>query len=360
LWISGHGSGDQVYFRDDSFGAEDIVQAPKYATLPIVISESCMNGTWDSRLIDGEEKTPLLSFAESFFRSEGAGIAYIGGARSNYSYVDVQYDHGRPTLKYRTFTDSMIDYTLDSMICNPEKTLGDSVKKALYQYYVKDIQKDRKGEFYTPDVKALFGYCLLGDPTLPCIEREQGETYKVPDIQVPKGIYESPDFLPIVSIDDGVEMHVQTDSPALHYRYCSYDDTADQLLSTGLLEKTQGDEFSNVFTDLVKTKGCLRFETEDGKEWRIVCHAKYHSDLRIEKTAGIQVLRIGENVRHTVQIFNDGIFETGSFKIRVLKDGEEIKEKAFEAYLLIPSYRTISISHRTRPKIFRLKLPFNF
>jgi hypothetical protein len=331
LWISGHGSGDEIYFRDDSFGAQEVLQAPKHTKLPIVISESCLNGTWDSRMIDGDEKTPLLSFAESFFRSEGAGIAYIGGARSNYSYVDVQYDHGRPTLNHRTFSDSMIDYTLDSMIRNPEKTLGDSIKKALYQYYIKDIEKDRKGKFYTPDVKALFGYCLLGDPTLPCIDRDAKSECKIPSIEVPQGIFESPDFLPIVSIDSGVTMHVESDSPELEYRYCSYEDTADQLISEGMMEKVQGNEFSKAFADLVKTKGCLRFETEDDKEVRIVCYGKYQRDLRIEKTSGIQVLRIGENVRHTIQIFNDGIEETGNFSIRVLKNGEEIQEKTFRS-----------------------------
>ena len=99
LWAFGHGSGDGLAVEPGFVHSKHLMDLPPADKLPIVVSEACGNGAWDSRLAkadfgtNAQHKYPT-SFAEAVVLSEGAGIAYVGGARINYAGWNMKYEKG--------------------------------------------------------------------------------------------------------------------------------------------------------------------------------------------------------------------------------------------------------------------------
>ncbi len=79
-FIACTGSGDAIQFDDETeITGEQLLDAPVNSTIPIVVSTSSYNGSYDSDLdtrLDYDH-----SFAECLLRSQGAGLAYVGGVR---------------------------------------------------------------------------------------------------------------------------------------------------------------------------------------------------------------------------------------------------------------------------------------
>ncbi len=325
LWLSGHGSGTEFYTADGCIGVQDLLEATTNKQLPIIISESCLNGMWDSQLINGQEKVPPVSFSESLFQSKAAGIAYIGGARTNYSYGEVRYNKSVPAIEKVTYMDATIQYTNENMNCS-NSTLGDAVKKSLETYYRNDIlSQEYLKQIYTPDVNTLFGYCLLGDPTLPTISSESKPSYSTPAIHSIEEYDPTGRNVPVFSVDNGQTIQISSDSPTLRYVYSSYDNKENGLYFSDIMEPSGENRYQKHFVHFVKAKGCLRFETADKKETRSVFEAKHDIDVGVEiETPSLSIVHQNEFVTCAFRVRNDGIYDTGPIEVVTSVKGNAI------------------------------------
>ncbi len=118
-----HGSGDAVYFDDNSFiSASELMNVQEKAQLPIFLSVACGNGSYDSD-INSEIHYPR-SFAEGLIRSPGAGIAYIGGARSNGGFPVWEVEDGNLDYVGMNDTYALLYYFMDAYREIEEPTIG--------------------------------------------------------------------------------------------------------------------------------------------------------------------------------------------------------------------------------------------
>jgi len=347
ITVYGHGSGNELHMASDIVSSEEISKLQKHSVLPIFMSPACMNGTWDSRLIQGEEGTPMLSFSEAMILSEGASIAYIGGARSNYSNVRIEYTSGIPTLMNYTYVDTILQYTFQAMK-EGKSTLGDCMKRSLYLYYTQDISTDREGGMYKPDIKAFYGSTLLGDPTLPSLSSFRDTNTMVPKINPDFPIVkETKDAFPIFPIDNGIQFTISSAS-ALRYIYASYEDMPKRLIDQGVIEEIIDNKYTKHFMNLQKTKGCIRFESKDAKEIRIVFEARYNFDVSIHPLPYLRLLRPYETSRNTILVKNDGIYDTGAVVIETKKNGNTIHTLEIPS---IPYLCSTYYDYDTQPKM---------
>ncbi len=87
-----HGSGRAVLFDEGTeLTAEDLHAFPTKDRLPVFISVACMDGAFDTAVYPYDFTE---SFGEGLIASPGAGIAYIGGSRTNGGTSDFAIDQG--------------------------------------------------------------------------------------------------------------------------------------------------------------------------------------------------------------------------------------------------------------------------
>ena len=89
-----HGSGRGIYFDDNShIDADEVMIFPSKNMLPVFLSLACMNGNFDTDMVDNPYGTGL-SFGEAMISSKGGSIAYLGGSRYTTGDVFTALENG--------------------------------------------------------------------------------------------------------------------------------------------------------------------------------------------------------------------------------------------------------------------------
>lgn len=324
----GHGGGDTYYLEPGTLNSKEILSLKRKDELPIFLSVACGNGAYDTMVLDTDFSTNKYlkyptSFSESLVLGEGGAIAYVGGARINYSGWNLNYKNGVPILKEKYYMDVIFDYFFKHYH-EKTNTLGDIVKLTLSTYADEEM-----GYINYADVKTFFGFTLLGDPTIKLPLFSGDFKSKVPEISLDKDYRFSPSNLPLFPIDDGVQILSTTNSPTLNYILSDYLNTDSPVLEEGTFEKGTKEKFSYNFNNLIKSVLTIRVETKDFKETRVVFYGRYWHDLVVAEDFDLLRLTKGENKDYVAIIRNDGIYDEENITITVKNNGKEIKKLTY-------------------------------
>ena len=157
-------------FRGGPLGVEDLMDLSQSNTSPIVVSISCVNGAFDTNLVDMGFN---VSFGESLLLSDAGGIAYIGGSRGNAGLPIFALDEGYLNIFKETYMAAMLTYLFEPFY-NGTSTLGDLTFHAVARYV-------ESHDFTDPvDSYTFFAFILLGDPALKLPVRPTGDEYQLP------------------------------------------------------------------------------------------------------------------------------------------------------------------------------------
>jgi len=340
-WIYeiGHGSGSGMALEPGMIYAQDMIKLPANNKLPVLLSIACLNGSYDTRMFDGnffqtskELKYPT-SFSEASILSEGGAIAYIGGARTNYGVVDdLSYEEG---ICKTSEGNNYMAFILDNF-CGAYHSgainLGEMSLSSLNQYLAKPW-----GFRETPGINSFFGFTLLGDPTIKLPKIKQTPKFTTPLLKHGQKFRNGPHDLPFIPIDHGLDLQIETDSKSLQYFISDYNSEKNALLQKGIISEKSRNGFSHHFEQYIKSRLTIRIETEDYKESRVVFHGRYNHDLVIEERPDLFLLRPGEKKRYMAEIRNDGIYEEKNISVSI-KQGDIIKTYNYPMFPILTSY----------------------
>ncbi|MCK5849023.1 MAG: hypothetical protein KAH01_07510 [Caldisericia bacterium] len=355
IWAFGHGSGSGFYLEDGAVTAKDLHELPEKSNLPIIVSEACGNGAWDSRLIAENEKETTESFGEAMLSSKGAGIAYVGGARVNYARYYIVSKNGIPTIKGIGCMDKIIeDYF--TAFSKKDGVLGDWVRDSLYTYFVDEIE----GSYWisSGDTKTFFGMTLLGDPTISIPFPEETEKFTQPEISIDKEFYESFNEIPYFSIDDHNGCSIKSTSPTLTYIYADYENQEDSFISSGDVSRADGEDYGKTLDFLKKAIGTIRFETKDKKEKRVVFSGRYNYDAVLYEQPDFSLIRPSEKRIRRFNIVNEGIetIELPDFEVEI--NGKNIIQNQYPI-ITRNSVQTVSVEYQFEPGLYEIKANLN-
>lgn len=309
LYEIGHGSGFSWWLEEESICVDDVLSLPPSNSSPIVISIACINGKYDTHIVnDGYN----ISFGESLLLSDAGGIAYIGGSRPNAGLPIFTLDNGYVNISKEKYMAGMLTYVLENYYCS-SLTLGDLTTNAMLTYLENNDFTDYIDNY------TYFSFVLLGDPALKISPRPTSEEYQQPNSQiidpfdyVNKSIVQELNLLndengmiPLGIIGENSTIFSSTMSPMVQIKI------VDALKTKNVtLEKTwipnQGD---NVTYDFIWNNGsvyCIRSIASDGKEgWLYVLSARVVDDDFDTSTYGFNVTR-WVAIQDAVDISNEG------------------------------------------------------
>jgi len=179
----GHGSGTTMCVEscwgDGAITIDDLLSYPQNDKQPILITINCLNGAFDTHLMDtdilGNPFPNGYSFSEASLMSEAGAIAYIGGTRTNYGGIDITLTDGSLSINSQPYMQSMLNHVVKGYH-EGNNYLGDITNYALNSFVVeKDFSDDA-------NYKTLFEFILLGDPALRLPEQQSGESYQKPQL----------------------------------------------------------------------------------------------------------------------------------------------------------------------------------
>jgi hypothetical protein len=326
IWAFGHGSGDGLALEPGFLSSKQLMDLPENKHLPIVISEACGNGAWDSRLANADfgtnsEHPYPTSFSEAVVLSKGAGIAYVGGARINYAGWNLSYDNGVPNLKRVYYMDAIIEYFF-KQYTEEGGSLGDIVRRSMKEYM--------EEEWYwinAPQIKTFFGFTLQGDPTirLPQAAKLSGKQFTPPVLTYEESMPLSLGKLPYFSMDQGINIHAKSDSQELEYIVSDYLDHETPIRFQGSIKATSHQSFKHYFKPDKKSKMTIRIQTRDFKESRIVFYSRYNYDLVVYADTDLILLQKNEAKDYSFTLANEGIYDANHLEVTVDALGETIK-----------------------------------
>jgi hypothetical protein len=339
LWAHGHGTGDGLALEPGRVDSKDIITLPKADKLPIIVSEACDSGAFDSRLVRPGYRTNIhfkdpTSFSEAVMLSEGAGIAYIGGVRTNFGGWIKEYERGVLTIRYLYYTDGMITHFFDQYSKGPS-TLGDLVRSAMNQYINEDWY-----DYYT-HAKTFFGFTFQGDPTLklPYMASDGKRSTPAPVLSYQEEMPLTHDSIPLFSMNDGIHVTAKSDSPRLTYLVSDYLDHASPLRAKGEIKKVGLSVFGDYFVPDRKSTMTIRIQAEDGKETRIVYYSRYNVDLVVHQEDDLTLLKVNETKDYTFLLSNEGIKNAAQVSVSVTTPKETIKEYNIPQIAVLSSQR---------------------
>ncbi|MBW1782454.1 MAG: hypothetical protein JRL30_17140 [Deltaproteobacteria bacterium] len=188
-----HGSGNGIDFASgEELTGEDLLDFSPNGKVPVFVTVACMDGAFDTDLYKGFEG---MAFSEGMLASKGAGIAYVGGARSNEGNPEFVFDNGNLRYIGVTYLAALIEYYFKAYreTSSPTLlTLGNLFKQAKKTYLAEqgmDTQDD-KGT-YVQSVSLGDAALLLPNPparasatTLPKIALSDGWTNRFTNFQI--------------------------------------------------------------------------------------------------------------------------------------------------------------------------------
>ncbi|UCF08259.1 MAG: hypothetical protein JSW28_00780, partial [Thermoplasmata archaeon] len=252
----GHGSGDTMWLDYGSVTADEVLNFDPVVNTPVVVSIACDNGAFDTNLMTPDYSGP--SFGEAVIASDAAGVAYIGGARTNYGAPEFYFDEGNLNIVHESDMAGMLTYLFEEYSGGAD-SLGSLAMNAMARFSAEEDM----GDFYA--YRTFFEFTLLGDPALMIPAQQSGSGYQLPysDAQEPSG-YNGND-IPYYEIPEGREITVEstTDSPDVVTKLVKpfYYDTVEYEANS-----TTGNTVTYEFIPDDETYYEVRTITEDEKE----------------------------------------------------------------------------------------------
>jgi len=330
IWALGHGTGDGLALEPGRVDAKDIMDLPKNDYLPVVVSESCVNGAFDSRLVGTAYRSSHhfkhpMSFSEAVMMSEGAGIAYIGGVRINFGGWIKEYQRGVLDIKYLYYTNGMVAHFFEAYAKEPS-TLGKLAKNAMLQYMKEDWM------LYFTHVKTFFGFTFQGDPTLrlPYMANDGKKSQPAPLLSYRQEMPLSYDNIPFFSMDEGVQVDVRSNSNRLSYIVADYLDQENPLRAKGEAKRVSASQHQHFFKPDRKSFMTIRVQSEDFKETRIVFYARYNHDLVVYPEEDLNLLNLNESKDYTFRVANEGLFPARNVVVTVSSPESKLMESIIE------------------------------
>lgn len=315
--MSSHGRGDYLRLPKGYVDAVDVMRLTSKNHCPIWLSDSCLNGAWDTRLSKirygtGPQVGIPTSFAESLLFSNGGAVAYIGGSRVNYAGMDYASDLGEMKVYQLYYMDAMIQYFFQHY--TPQsKTLGEIFAKSVQQYIQYDFDNG-----YEPTIKSLFGYCLLGDPTIPVPTKNKAE---IPEILLKKKpptqtgpVHEGAPFLDIHQENQFEFTSLSDNLTAILCDYshpeqgCKKDRIDPDMVQNQNI-------FSYTLPTIQKTRFAVRIVNEQGYEIRYVASSKFDQDLSLQLPSLYRHLQQGETYQFSLLLKNSGLSSVTDIRI---------------------------------------------
>jgi hypothetical protein len=354
VFMSSHGRGDYLRLPKEYVDSIDILKLPPQNMLPIFVSDSCLNGSWDTRLSsirygsDGYLPYPT-SFSQALLLSEGGAIAYVGGARINYAGMDYGFRDGVVESSRLYNTDALLHYVVSSY-GQKDTTLGEIAVLGLRQYISSDM--DYPGDWL---LKALFGFCLLGDPTLPLPAKKSGSPATIDITQLPAIEDTNSGEIPELSMDQENKIILDSSADKLRVLISDYESWDAPVLYDALLLPDQSGKFSLTLPKLPKTRLAVRICAPSGEEKRFVFWSRFREDLRIVPPACFLRMPCGSNQTIPFHVVNDGLTDAINVSVQVIDGDSLIFEKKLPRLIPGQDYPLsfpflFSLPDRTDPK----------
>ncbi len=282
IYQSCHGYGDAMVKSDPYEGKKvilinvsDMAGLPKNPRVPIIISESCMNGAFDTNLYpnDWTGYSQQISFGEGVLLSNASGIAYIGGSRSTLGGTDSYLDKGRPVTIRTYCMAAMVEHLCEAFSKGVNKRrstmLGDITNDAMERYLMENDVSSSINDQHT-----YFELTLLGDPALkfPTGRYYPQKSYITPFCTALEPDHYTDDGRPVYNTSTSINIETSTDSPEISTKRI---DTFELNTVERVKNSTSQNSFTYSFSSTNETEYLVRMETEDGKEdWIFLTVAK--------------------------------------------------------------------------------------
>ena len=314
-FMSSHGRGDYLRLPEGYIDAADIMSQKPNTHFPIWVSNSCLNGAWDTRLSNIRLGSgPLLgiptSFAESLLFSNGGAIAYIGGARVNYAGMDYNSDLGEMKVYQLYNIDAMLRYFFQSYETKDE-TLG--------EVYLKSIQTFIKQDFdngYEPTIKTLFGYCLLGDPTISLPDKPASTKSPITLEKKPEAkTGPIDDGSPFVNISEKNNFEFKSQDEIGSVKLCNYINPQNGVIEENAPEIIQTGIYRYTLPSIKKTRFALRIENRQGYEIRYVASGRFNQDIALRHPSIYTHLTKGTPYQFDLPVQNIGLSSVSDIRI---------------------------------------------
>ncbi|MCK4415645.1 MAG: right-handed parallel beta-helix repeat-containing protein [Thermoplasmatales archaeon] len=294
LYHIGHGSGTAWSLEGDPLDIDDVMNLPASDTSPIVVSIACMNGAFDTNLMDMGFN---VSFGESILLSDAGGVAYIGGSRSNAGVPYFNLDEGYVTISKEPYMAGMLTYLIEAYH-EGGSTLGNLTAHAMMTYIEHNNLSDPTDSF------TFFAFVLLGDPALQLPPRPSESEYQTPhssiedpiahiDVQFLQQLFMTMGSgeIPLGVVGENMTMISTTNSPTVDIKLIDALKFDEMVLEKSSMP-TVGNSVSYEFLPTYGTLYSIRTITEDGREgWLYATAARIVDDDYDETTPGWQVTR---------------------------------------------------------------------
>ena len=294
LYLICHGNANLIVAENGRVSARNLGNMPKNNKAPIISCIACSSGSFDTHLIRQGFSFDKTSFGEGVVTSKGAGIAYIGGSRTNNGYPLLTLDKGRVVISKETYMAGLLTYVNQAYKKNVNH-LGDLTKFAAEKYLEKNDMTDFWNQYH------YFSFVLLGDPALSLPQRSfEQESYTLPQSMAKKPVanisYQSTNndysgSISLHAIDELVQYESQTNSSFVNLKQISTGNLQNLEIQTST-HSTHKEKVTVSFTPSAASLSLLRFETMDGKEdWLYYQTARPVDDDFSQETTGFNSTR---------------------------------------------------------------------
>lgn len=170
----GHGSGDSWCLEESPIDVNDLENLPASSNVPVVVSVACMNGAYDTNVMQPpwDEST---SIGEAVLLSDGGGVAYIGGSRTNMGQPLFYLDFGYVRISKETCMIGILTNVFRAYH-DGKHVLGDLTGDATDTFVIENDLGDAMNR------RALFEFVLLGDPALKIPSQQPSVSYSPPTL----------------------------------------------------------------------------------------------------------------------------------------------------------------------------------
>lgn len=203
----GHGSGDSWCLEESPLDVNDLKNLPANSKVPIVVSVACMNGAYDTNVMQ-PPWDETVSIGEAVLLSNGGGVSYIGGSRVNCGGPAFYLDFGYVTIVKESHMVGILTNVFKAYH-GGKHVLGDLTANATHTFFMENDLEQAGNK------RALFEFVLLGDPALKIPGQQPGVSYWQPTLipEDPLKYYPSEGKRPLNSPEHAATITATTNSP---------------------------------------------------------------------------------------------------------------------------------------------------
>ena len=271
VYITTHGDGDRwIIFGQRWTDVEDILSLPKSTELPVVISDACQNGAFDTNVYPQSPFPFSTSVGEAILLSDAGGIAYIGSSRAAWIDTNFHIDKGCVNLDEQLYMLGMVSKVFKAYH-EGASFIGDITKNAMEDFYMSTDFSNKYNRI------AYFEFVLLGDPALELPAQQPGTSYQKPNITAmnPDGykeVFSASNEIgklgeaPYFYFDKNITLQITTDSPTISIKRMEDIGSYDPNIVERIENISINGVFNYTFTATKEIDYLVRVSTADGKE----------------------------------------------------------------------------------------------